>query len=702
MPQLPQLRDIRSVAVGAPQTPDLRPARGLTEGLDAIGQASNEYLAAKRQKEDERDRIWAQQQVTEIRAAETEARSKRWAEGADLSNLPDQINTQFEADVQKRRTAAPSKNAAKYLDLATPELKLGFHAQAREDADKYLVQKNFTGLVDGVEKARGLVFNNPGMFAKTYAEQKTLIDSVQMPTELRIKMDLHLKELGASAIEGKIRNGNPYQAAKELKSGAWNNYINPDKLAALANMADGEIRSREAEAKAAQAAASADIIATLGVRINQYANGQTNDVSQLDIDAIKDKVRPATWATLQTAFDDARARREASDGARVNVAQLIESGGHIDPTDSKQKAGYDAYFRNDVLPRLAQSANPDAAVIEFVGRQGVIPETLKAKIRTDMRAGTPEEKIAATQMLDQFKSINPQIVNDFSEEEIRLGSLVSANIDRGMKPNEAVRAADEALRVPKGTRQALEQAYNDQTKIKGVDGTTAQQRWLKSQFADWWRWTGSINVLPAVAAESDEVVRNEYVRNGGDLEAARKSASDILRARFGVSEVNGSPTIMRNPPEQHYEFPGKSPSVVAKAIRDEAIADVAADALKDPSNPISTDTVRLLPYPIIGRTSPDGKPVYAVQVRDAAGQWHTQIETNPKALDYGNPKAWYPSLSKLREAHAAETKREIQKARGEMPEGAQVKGGEVYSPPGEPRRLIGYMRNGKFTPVGPQ
>lgn len=701
MPPLPQLRDQVAARSGFQQA-QVSPSAGLQQGLSAIGDAANEYVDTIRQKQDERDRIWAQGQVTEARAAEIEARSQRWAKGEDLSNLPNTINTQFDQDMATRRAAAPSPSAAKYLDLHAPTLKTDFHAQAREDADKYLVTKNFTGLVDGVEKARGLVFNNPGSFAKTYAEQKTLIDGVQMPTELRAKMDAHLKELGSSAVQGMIENGNPYEAAKQLKAGMWDNYINPDRLPALANAAHSEIRTRENEAKANAAAANADALAGLSVRINQFANGQSDDLSQVDIDKIKGSVRPAQWATLQNAYDDARARREAADGGRVNVAQTIEAGGHIDPSDAKQRAGYDAYFTKDVLPRLMQSKNPDAAIVEFVGRQGVIPDTLKGNIRTQLRSGSPEEKIAATQMLDQFKSINPQVVNDFSEDDIRLGSLISANIDRGMAPDKAVRAADEVMRTPKGTRSALDQAYNDQTKIKGLDGTTTQQRWLKSQFADWWHWSGSVNVLPAVAAEADEVVRNEYVRNGGDLEAARKSASDVIRARFGLSEVNGTPTVMRNPPEQHYEFPGKAPSVVAKAIRDEAIADVSVDALKDPTNPLSKDTVRLLPYPIIGRTSPDGKPVYAIQVRDATGQWHTQVEMNPKSLDYGNPKPWYPSLDKLREEKAAETKRAISDAKGEMPEGAQVKGTEVFSPPGEPRKLIGYMRDGKFVRVGPQ
>lgn len=258
MPQLPQLREIRSASVGAPPNPTITPVRGLMEGLSAIGDASNEYLESLRQKQDERDRIWAQGQVTEARAAQEEARSKRWAEGADLSNLPDQVTTEFDTDLNKRRAAAPSKNAAKYLDLAAPDLRVGFRSQAREDADKYLVTKNFTGLVDNVEKARGLVFNNPGTFAKSYAEQKTLIDSVKMPTELRAKMDAHLKELGSSAVQGMIENGNPYQAAKELKSGAWNNYLNPDRLASLTNAAQGEIKRREAEAKANQAQARAE------------------------------------------------------------------------------------------------------------------------------------------------------------------------------------------------------------------------------------------------------------------------------------------------------------------------------------------------------------------------------------------------------------------------------------------------------------
>jgi hypothetical protein len=340
MPQLPQLRDIRSVSVGFEQ-PRVAPNRGLIEGLEGVRDNVNEYQAEVRKKEDERDRIWARQQVTEARARKAEADSARWANGEDLTGLPDRVGKDFDADMAKRRAAAPSANAARYLDIEAPALKTDFVTDARVDADKYLVQKNFTGLVSGVEAARGLVFNSPGTFAKTYAEQKTLIDSIKMPVELRTKMDLHLKELGASAVQGMIENGNPYEAAKQLKGGAWNKYVDPDRLAALTNQAQSEIKRREAEARANQAAARAEasIDASELMRddiMSRQATGQ--GVKPEDVARIKAGLTDKQWEKYQSAAAKADAVYKLTGDLRTK--SLVEIQNTIEAARPKAGAGF--------------------------------------------------------------------------------------------------------------------------------------------------------------------------------------------------------------------------------------------------------------------------------------------------------------------------------------------------------------------------
>lgn len=494
---------------------------------------------------------------------------------------------------------------------------------------------------------------------------------------------------------------NPQRFMQAAKDPTNFKFLSLEQLSALHNEADVRIRQQQSEARANAAAQSEGVASGAMVAINRFGNGQ-GDFTQSDVDGLKGKLKVDTVNRLQIMFDDARARREGADAGRAGVADLIQSGGHIDPGSKAQKDGYDAFFRQNFLPGIvanAQSlpaderaASIDAQVLNFVGSQKVVPETLIASTRTALRSGSPAEKMGATRLIEQLKAIDPQIGNDFSEEDTRLGSMIAANVDRGMMPDAAVRAAEELMRTPKATREVLEKVYNDKTKVRGLDGTTAQERWLRSEFSDWSHWTSSVTVLPSVAADADEVVRSEFVRNGGDLDAARKVALDTMKARYGVSEVNGGADIMRNPPEQHYALPWLTPGETAKVIRDEAVDDIAKDALIDPLNPISPSTVRLLPYPIRGKVSPDGKPTYALQVKDSAGNWHTQINGQT-----GVPLPWYPTLDKARAERDAKVNAAIAIARGNAPAGAEVVGEDVFQIfPDGGRRKIGVMNKGKF------
>jgi hypothetical protein len=717
---MPRIEDLGG-QVGAPGAVDYAPARPNQAFANLERQAAGAE-AVLEQAADHDAALEGASALAEFRAARAKRQIELRTQATDPATFTESALADFDEQAEKLVSAHDNERVQMFLEQRLVDARAGEEIDSAGWAAETIVKRRAQKTIDTVGKFANIVQSSPGQFKSALDDVDAMIDAAGLPLDMADRQRSAARaQLARSAVYGQIET-NPGGVLKQLQGGQWDAYLDPDNKIAAVNAAQGEIKRRESEARANAAAAQADALAGLAVRINQFGNGQGDDVSQADLDSVKGKVKPSAWASVQMAYDDARARRDKDGAERVNVAEIIQAGGHVDPGNEKQVKAYDRFFKADVLPRLAAAANGDSAkfnasVVQFVGQQGVVPETLKSSIRTNLRSGTPDQRIAATQLLDQLKSLNPQIINDFSEDEIRFGSLLSASVDRGMNPTEAARSADEVMRTPKASRQALDQAYGDLTKVKGLDGTTRQERWLKEQFAGWWRWSSSINVLPSVAAEADEVVRNEFLRNGGDLDAARISAKDILSARFGVSEVNGAPQVMRNPPEQHYEFPGRAPAEVAKAIRDEAIADISAGGLKDPNNPFNPDTVRLQPYPIIGRTSPGGKPVYALQVKDAAGRWHTQIETNPKSVDYGNPKPWYPSLEKLRTEQAATVKAKISEARGEVPAGAVVEGTQVFSAPARtfedtlqgrpaatatPRRLIGYLKDGKFVRQGPE
>ena len=596
MPPLPQLRDRQSASVGF-QQPDIAPSRALQKGIEDLAQVGDNYVAARDQKLEERDRIWAQGQITEARAADAEADSKRWASGEDLTGLPERVAKDFDADLANRRAAAPSTRAAKYLDMHAPTLKTDIVSGARISADKYLVTKNFTGLVDGVEKARGLVFNNPGSFAKTYAEQKTLIDGVQMPTELRAKMDAHLKELGSSAVQGMIENGNPYEAAKQLKSGAWNNFLDPDRLAGLTNAAQGEIKRREAEHKAnvaqARAEASADAAdliqsdilgrQTLGQGVSvddqariragltdkQWEKYQSAAQRADAVYALAGDLRTKSNAEIQSIIAGAKPKLNPDGSAPADLADqqaAIRAAQAIASNEITKRKADPASAVRDTFPKVAEAwqsveqNNGDAgwmrvaikrtmAAQEALGipedQRKPLPAGFAQSVAGDIRGAPADQAVKklreyAVQFGANWKSVYAQLAPNLDANSAMAATLDDSNMA-------AVLLETSRIAAPGGKpgsgieelKKSLGVPASGADSLSALIATDSDVRDLSAALA---RRRGGGAASLAVPKAVETLALGLMQRNGIDkTEATDKAIKALVRDKYNFANVNGVP-----------------------------------------------------------------------------------------------------------------------------------------------------------------
>lgn len=315
MPPLPQFRGGSSVQFGAAPTPNVR-ASNVGELISEAGRAVGGIEDALRKKDDEDGRIWAAKTQTELRGKYNQRLLEAQNSGEDLNGLVDKIKGEVGADLQRARKAAPNQRGVYHLDLAAPDFMTDVEGAAFGAEARYRVTKRIADTESIIDENRNQIFRNPGLFPKAHAETKALIDSLSVPVEMKERLRQQMQAMGASAVEGMIENGSPYEAAKQLKSGSWNKYIDPDRLSALTNRAQNEIRSREVAARTVAAAESAAASAVLSVRINQFANGQGDDFGQGEIDKLKGSLTPAAWSTIQKQYDDARAKRLKDDEDR--------------------------------------------------------------------------------------------------------------------------------------------------------------------------------------------------------------------------------------------------------------------------------------------------------------------------------------------------------------------------------------------------
>lgn len=231
------------MAFGPAPTPQVRPSN-VGELISEAGRAVGGIEDALRQKDDEDGRVWAAKTQTELRAKYNQRLIEAQNSGEDLNGLVTKIEGELNTDLASVRKAAPNRYGAHHLDLASPDFLADVKGAAFGAEARYRVTKRLADTQSIIELNRSQLFTNPGLFAKAYAETKAVIDGLSVPVEAKAQLAQQLQGLGASALQGMIENGNPYEAAKQLKSGAWNKYVDPDRLAALTNAAQGEIKRR--------------------------------------------------------------------------------------------------------------------------------------------------------------------------------------------------------------------------------------------------------------------------------------------------------------------------------------------------------------------------------------------------------------------------------------------------------------------------
>jgi hypothetical protein len=377
-----------------------------------------------------------------------------------------------------------------------------------------------------------------------------------------------------------------------------------------------------------------------------------------------------TYADIETAYQsgrlrdhertsavlllDARNEREADAVAELGrVGAAIGGNGlAMDPRSEKDRKAIDAHFSatsagwknlspGEVWDRtLSYAAQPGV---------GMLPSPVKAQVRGWLRAGTPEQKVAAADMVAKIRTANPQLLNDLSEEDLSMGNLVGDYTSSGVRPEEAVRLAEEAMRAPKAEREARAEQYRELgAKAPAADHLTRELNgsWLYRALPG-----PNPQLPPEMVEEYDRLARAEYQRHG-NWDAARKTATDNLRRVWGVSTLSDGPKWMKGAPETFYGLPGMEPAENGKWMREQLAGDLlSSGGMFDPGAGPIEKRVILAPDPYSRTDKGTGLPVYAVMLKAPDGR------LNPVLGSDGRPLPWRPDWGNSPEAKRREAER---------------------------------------------
>jgi len=571
------------------------------------------------------------------------------------------INSTWVETVRRHRPDLAEKGDADLLALRSdPALSREMTARLAADNAETLAGQGHSATPANLMLAHR--FGAGGASALLKASPSAAIGEVVGPKVMEANPDLAGKSVGdvlaqtAERVAGITKPGPDREAALVAQARALPNARLGERVEAWVRSGLADQQRAEAQRQRQETEQSEQSLSDLELRLMR---GQAD---LPDIEAAYDGGRG--WLspkdrTRLTAHQEERRRQQAeadSDFARVGAA--VSGLGTLDPRSDRDRKAVSDHFsalasgwrdlpEADQLDRMVQAAT----------RYGMVPDPVRSSIRGALRrADQPAMVMQAADVIERLRHSNPDLLKDFSQDDLSLGNLVGTYAGAGLPPAEAVRLATEAAKVPEAERTARADSYASLLK----DKPSASADVVRNALVGGWTarhlpMVGVPNVAPPpeLVSEFDRVAAAEFTRHG-NLDAARKTATDAVRRVWGVSSIGGltpdgsgasdGARLMRHPPELFYGRSGLDGAANGEWMREQLVADLKKSGeVIDGSAGDLEHRFMLAPDP--SRTDPaSGGPLYQVWLKSRDGSlsavrgsdqrpvlWRPEWDTSPAA-----------------------------------------------------------------------
>lgn len=323
--------------------------------------------------------------------------------------------------------------------------------------------------------------------------------------------------------------------------------------------ADMDYVSRDTIAKSTQKDIQAEATAT---RVQQQAQYKAyDDAMGLNIETgkivseeqiLSDPVLDDGDITKQLKAFRSKQKEDGGVGELVSAILAGSPAASINSFDSDQKSTANKAY--DQMLKVTPEEQQPIVTQGFVKATGYIPDTLQAQVRQGAASKDPAVFAAAMSQADALQTVAPVsfgAVEGAADIRDKLAVFRHFVNDRGMSGEEAsqrILAMDDPAQ--KVNRDVLKPGLDKFTKTLTVaDVTNAfdPSVWVSEPGA---------GIMPiqtnALLAEYKEIAEEKFYDTGGDTGAAKAQALAELKTRWNVSNISGSPNLMRLPPELHY------------------------------------------------------------------------------------------------------------------------------------------------------
>lgn len=244
--------------MGGPGVADLVTARP-NQAFNQLAQQADRSAGILDELAEREAAIGGAKALADFRLARVERITKLRTEAQTPEGHSDLIGTDFDEAAKKLLQAHENPRVQAYLEQRLIDARTNEVADAVVWEAGARIDRAERDAGETVSKYANMVTSNPAQFQSALADVEAMIETAGLPMQSADKMRAAARaQLAQSAVYGQIEK-NPSGVLRELNSGTWDEYLDPDNKISAVNAAQSEIKRREAEAKANAAQARAEL-----------------------------------------------------------------------------------------------------------------------------------------------------------------------------------------------------------------------------------------------------------------------------------------------------------------------------------------------------------------------------------------------------------------------------------------------------------
>lgn len=398
----------------------------VAEAVGGLEDFARDEMEKSRQRDREDARAAAGVQLAQLSAASGEAVTRaRETAGPGGEGHQTAILADYDARAAKLREGISDRDTARWAEVQIAQDRARLQVQEGGWEAGRRVDRLLTNVQQTVDLDRATIYSNPSIDGLRIAIERNdgVIGALSLDDATKTKLSAETRNnLSLSFVQG-LRERDPYKAREILDSGQLASVIDPDKLQALRNGIDSEIKGREAAARQEQ----------------------------------RERERAARDAERDRRDAERDYRQQVTDNANA-LADRLRDGGIVSAAEIGQATTAAAQVGNPELARTVASLGIKSLTVQGLRGQPPVAvqayiNDLSAKIRKAGAGADTGDMIAREAATDYLTAAKRELASDplsFAAREgvVAVPALDPANPRSFAQRTEAARAVSRRYGVP--------------------------------------------------------------------------------------------------------------------------------------------------------------------------------------------------------------------------------------------------------------